>query len=86
MTSRTRCFVRTVDGAELLLVRAGQDLLVERLCVLVLALLQVAGGLGGREAERNGLSTTHTGDGGPLWWAYKFVVSFVFLDYKHGGQ
>lgn len=35
----------TIDRAKLLLVSAGEDLLVQGLCILVLALLQIAGGL-----------------------------------------
>lgn len=35
----------TIDRAKLLLVSTGEDLLVQGLCILVLALLQVAGGL-----------------------------------------
>lgn len=35
----------TIDRAKLLLVSTGEDLLVQDLCILVLALLQVAGGL-----------------------------------------
>lgn len=38
----------TIDGTELLLVRTGQDLLVQDLCVLVLSLPQVAGSLRGQ--------------------------------------
>lgn len=41
----------TVDGAELLLVGTGQDLLVQRLGVHKLALLQVARGLTGRQRK-----------------------------------
>lgn len=41
----------TADRAELLLVSAGEDLLVQGLCILVLALLQVAGGLEGQGPE-----------------------------------
>lgn len=41
----------TVDRAELLLMSAGQDLLVQRLGVLKLALFQVARGLTGKEQK-----------------------------------
>lgn len=41
----------TADRAELLLVSAGEDLLVQGLCILVLALFQVAGGLEGQGPE-----------------------------------
>ena len=41
----------TADRAELLLVSAGEDLLVQGLRILVLALLQVAGGLEGQGPE-----------------------------------
>lgn len=41
----------TVDGAELLLMSAGQDLLIQRLGVLKLALFQVARGLTGKEQK-----------------------------------
>lgn len=41
----------TIDGAKLLLMSTGEDLLVQDLCILVLALLQVAGGLEGQGSE-----------------------------------
>lgn len=48
----------TIDRAKLFLMSAGEDLLVQGLCILVLALLQVAGSLevGDPESEQDAWS------------------------------
>ena len=58
----------TADRAELLLMSAGEDLLVQGLCILVLALFQVAGGLEGQgpEGEQDARSQAFSSPPSPL--------------------